>query len=411
MAVLHLALEHLPPTVNRLFIAFSAGIDSSVLLHRLINQPNDYQLILWHINHGLQHNAAQMQQLALDLAQQYQLEIRIDHLDLNPSAGNLEAQARHARYALFRAQLTSQDALCTAHHMNDQAETLMLNLMRGSGAGGLRGIADLTALGDGFLFRPLLHFQRTEIEQYAQQHKLPWVEDPSNQSMLHDRNYLRHQVLPGIKKRWPAVIQQLHRVSEWQKEQYQLLQQLAQIDYQECVQENYFSSYSCLSISSLDSLSPERQKNLIRFWISSSNHPQLGFRKLQQLLTQLGAAANAMPQIQAEGFSLRCYNGLLFKVDDIVDPDLEPVYPITGDQQLEISALNISLNRQTLLSYLNLPERGQGLALHFRSDNTQGADSNSHRRKRLYQKHRVPPWLRNNIAQIHVDEELVSLLL
>jgi tRNA(Ile)-lysidine synthase len=411
MPSLHLPLEKLPESINRLYLAFSSGIDSCVLLHRLLQQQHSYSLVLWHINHGLQTNALQMQQMACDLAERYQLEIRVDALNLDPESGNLEAVARQGRYDLFSQALTAQDALLTAHHMNDQAETLMLNLMRGSGSAGLRAIADLTRLGQGWLFRPLLNFQRETIEQYADQHGLQWVEDPSNESYKYDRNFLRHQILPRIKQRWPAVTQQLHRVSEWQREQHQLLQELAQIDLQDCMRDHLFSSSPCLEINALRNLSVERQKNLIRFWVGSRHQQQPGFKKLQQVLRQISAAPDAMPLIQAQGYSLRCYDGLLFMVDDSQEPDLLQVYDVLEDKSLEIKALNIVTNRQQLLAKLKMSEEGQALALHFRTEQASTDASSSHRLKRLFQKYRVPPWLRNTTPQIYVDGKLTDLLL
>jgi tRNA(Ile)-lysidine synthase len=411
MPQLHLPLENLPETVNRLVIAFSSGIDSCVLLHVLLQQQHNFSLVLWHINHGLQNNALEMQQMAYDLAAKYGLEIRVDQLNLDPESGNLEAVARHARYDLFANALTSEDALLTAHHMNDQAETLMLNLMRGSGSAGLRAIASLTTLGQGYLFRPLLNFQRDEIEKYASQHNLIWVEDPSNESFQYDRNYLRHEILPRIKQRWPAAIQQLHRVSEWQREQHQMLEELAQLDFQSCTRKHVFSTAPCLGISALTSLSVARQKNLIRYWVKTSHQQQPGFKKLQQLLKQVKAATDAMPVIQVSGYSLRCYDGLLFIVGDYQELDLLAQYDVPADKDLEIEALNVSVSREDILSRLKMMDRGQKLELHFRTERASTNASSSHRLKRLFQKHRVPPWLRNTTPQIYVDSVLTDLLL
>ena len=411
MPDLHLPLDKLPAEVTRLYVAFSSGIDSCVLLHSLLNQQHDYSVVLWHINHGLQHNADQMQQLASELARQYALEIRIDQLNLDAHAGNLEAVARTARYDLFSAALTDRDALLTAHHMNDQAETLMLNLMRGSGAAGLRAIADLTGLGQGYLLRPLLAYQRDEIEEYARQHHLKWVEDPSNQSLAYDRNYIRHQVLPHLRQRWPAVTRQLHRVCSWQSEQQQLLEELAQIDLQHCQRVHQFSSVTCLDIGALTGLSTARQKNLIRYWISVNDRPQLGFKALHQVLHQMTADADAMPRIQAAGYSLRSYHGLLFMVDDFEGTELSAQYHVPDNQALEIPPLGLVITRQQLLEYLHTSEQGQHFSLRFRTASSNNNNPNRHRLKRLFQTHRVPPWLRDRVAQIYVSETLVDLLL
>ncbi len=410
MPDLHLPLDKLPAEVSRLYVAFSSGIDSCVLLHSLLNQQHDYSVVLWHINHGLQHNADQMQQLASELARQYKLEIRIDQLNLDAHAGNLEAVARTARYDLFCVALTAQDALLTAHHMNDQAETLMLNLMRGSGAAGLRAIADLTDLGQGYLLRPLLSYQRDEIEEYARQHHLTWVEDPSNQSLEYDRNYIRHQVLPHLRQRWPAVTQQLHRVCSWQSEQQQLLEELAQIDLKQCQRQHRFSAVPCLDINALTGLTIARQKNLIRYWISVNDRPQLGFKALHQVLSQMLASADGMPRIQASGYSLRSYDGLLFMVDDFEETALSEQYQVPDSQILKIPPIGLVINRKQLLEYLNASEQGQRFSLRFRTGSSNNALSR-HRLKRLFQTYRVPPWLRDRVAQIYVNGALVDLLL
>jgi len=198
MSFLQLPFDRLPENTKKLYLAFSGGLDSSVLLHALINYRQQYQIIVWHINHGLLNNAKSMQDFASKQAEKYGLEFRLDNLNMDSSKGNLEAKARDHRYRLFENALSENDALLTAHHKNDQAETLLLNMMRGSGASGLRAIASQKPLGKGILLRPLLDHTRDDIKAYAQTHQLEWVEDPSNQNTRFDRNFLRHEVLPVL---------------------------------------------------------------------------------------------------------------------------------------------------------------------------------------------------------------------
>ncbi|MCK4710628.1 MAG: tRNA lysidine(34) synthetase TilS, partial [Gammaproteobacteria bacterium] len=201
----NLALEELPLTTEKLYLAFSGGIDSTVLMHVLLPYKEQYQIVLWHINHGLQDNAKLMEDFARQQADHFKLEFRLDKLSMNGSDGNLEAKARDHRYRLFEQELSENDVLLTAHHKNDQAETLLLNMMRGSGSTGLRAIARLKTLGKGLLFRPLLNFTRDDIERYAKTHQLQWIEDPSNRETQWSRNYLRHTVWPSIEQRWPSA--------------------------------------------------------------------------------------------------------------------------------------------------------------------------------------------------------------
>lgn len=409
---LHLPLDQLPATINRLFLAFSGGIDSVVLLHNLLEYRNQYQIILWHINHGLQPNAGDMEQLARSLAQQFNLESRYDQLSLDPDEGNLEATARQQRYSLFSAELESTDVLLTAHHMNDQAETIMLNLMRGSGPGGLSAIAAQRPLGKGILYRPLLNVSRSEIEKYATEHQLNWVEDPSNQSLGFNRNYIRHQVLPTLVNRWPSAISQLHRVSEWQNESNELINELAIIDFEHAAEERPFSAYICLSIDSLLPLTDARKKNLIRFWLKHQAKPVTGYKKMAELLSQLNARRDAMPQIEADGFCIRFYRHCLYIVDDRPQPDLNAVYEMPVEGELVIASIKFKQSRDSLIHYLQQEEAGQKVSLHFRQQNkTLQPGSHAHKLKRLFHQYQVPPWKRTSIPQIFINDELAGLWL
>ncbi len=410
MVNLHLNFQSFPRDIQRLFVAYSGGIDSAVLLHRLLAYKERYEIILWHINHGLQENANQMEALAQQQASINGLKYNIDYLDLSPEQTNLEARAREQRYKLFAAAMNDGDALLTAHHMNDQAETLLLNLMRGSGANGLRAIARQRPLGRGVLYRPLLDTQRSEIEAYAHHHRLEWIEDPSNNAMRFDRNYLRHRVLPVMVDRWPAAIQQLHRVAEWQNEMVQLHQDYVKDDYQQCAIKNPVSPYTCLNLASMRNFLPARQKNLLRYWMTDQGKKVLGYRRMEELLSQLESRADAMPIIQGQDFTLRRYQGHLYLVDPIsfevpstilVGPSSEPVY---------VSSLALKLKRQDILRKYGLQDHQQRIELRFRQKlQDQTGTQAGHKLKRLFQRYQVPPWLRDITPQVWIDEKLMGL--
>ena len=412
MCFLQLSLDSLPKETKKLYLAFSGGIDSTVLLHALLPHQQRYQIIVWHINHGLQGAASSMQEFARQQAKQFGLEFRVDNLNMDPSAGNLEAKARDHRYRLFEKSLSDHDVLLTAHHKNDQAETLILNMMRGSGPSGLRAISRQKSLGKGVLFRPLLNYSRHDIEQYAETHQLEWIEDPSNKSNKFDRNYLRHEVLPAIIKRWPSAISQLQRVSELQNESEQLQTDLAKIDYLQAEVNKPFSTASCISIEALNSLSLARKKNMIRYWIKVNNFSVIGFHKIEELLKQLNSRVDAMPVIVGNGFQIKLFKKMLYLVDNSNYLELEASYKVPDSGCLDISDLNFSQSRPEVFEYLKKRDEGQSIELKFRQSTQSGITTpHSHSLKRLFQKNQIPPWKRSSIPQIFLNDELAGLWL
>jgi len=412
MKHLHLPLDQLPSRIKNLYLAFSGGIDSVVLLHNLLSSADDFSVVLWHINHGLQSNADEMEDFARQQANLHNLEIRVNHLSLVLGENNLEARARAKRYELFASAMSDQDALLTAHHMNDQAETLLLNIMRGSGSSGLSAIAMQRPLGHGTLFRPLLNASRSAIEEYAAQYQLKWVEDPSNASMQFDRNFTRHQVIPTLLDRWPAAVQQLHRVCEWQSESAEIADELAKLDYCQLSQQKTFTLYRCLPLEKLKTLSSARQKNLIRYWLKTLGKAPIGYKKMQTLLSQLNARSDSMPVIETGGYSIRLYQGYLYVVDRQEVLVLKSTYTLNDREICHIPQLGLKLSKKDLLEYLGIPDSGCQVSLHFRQSGVSDPSfSHPHKLKRLFQKHAVPPWLRDSTPQIRVDDELVGLWL
>lgn len=407
-----LQLDSLPAHINTLYLAFSGGIDSTVLLHSLLPYANKYKIIIWHINHGLQKEAQSMEDFARHIAHESGFEFRLNILNIDPKAGNLEAKARDHRYRLFAQTLTAEDAVLTAHHKNDQVETLLLNMLRGSGSSGLRAIARLKSLGQGYLFRPLLNVTRHQIEQYAKNYQLEWIEDPSNKSLNFDRNYLRHEVIPVIAKRWSSAVSQFQRVSELQNESEQLQTELAKIDYFQVKIEKPFCESSCLSVKSLQALSPARKKNMIRYWVKRNNYPVIGFHKIEELLKQLDSKQDATPVIEGHEFQIRLFKNTLYLVNKIDPPELAASYDMPVSGELNIPQINFRQSRLTLFKSIKREDNGGRVSLKFRQSNPSGkAIPHAHRLKRLFQKELIPPWKRSLIPQIYINDELIGLWL
>ncbi len=400
-------LDIIPDDVERVFVAYSGGLDSSVLLHLVANAAR-FEVVPWHVNHGLLDVAEQMQQFCLDQAQRLGLEVRVDRLELGGLERNIEAEARRRRYHLFERESRAGDCILTAHHADDQAETFLLNALRGSGSAGLRGIARRRRLGPALLLRPLLDFSREQLEGYAREHEIAWFNDPSNRDLRFDRNYLRNQVTPLLKSRWPHFQSALATASGLQAETQTLLDEIAAADFAEFRREAS-AGIATLDVPGLLGLSAGRRKNLVRYWVAQPGLAPVPNARLEELMRQLLAAPDSLPEICLPGYSIRLYDRRLFIVRDAPAPGCDGQYDFGRNPEIVIAERDLELQRREVFEQLGIEDTDQELSLRFRVDGE--ANDDRHRLKRLFQKHRVPPWRRDLVAQVYVDGELQGLLL
>ncbi|MCY9861095.1 tRNA lysidine(34) synthetase TilS [Vibrio coralliirubri] len=197
---------------KKLVVGLSGGIDSIALLH-CVSQLPDCEVRAIHVNHGISHKADEWQGFCEQVCQS--LNIAFEALEVSFDTNkNLEANARTARYTAIKNNLGDDEYLLTGHHLDDQAETILLALKRGTGLDGLCGMAPLSYVHGINICRPLLNNSREEIESYAAQKKLSWIEDESNTDTSYDRNFLRHEVLPLLNKRWSGFSKNVARTAE-----------------------------------------------------------------------------------------------------------------------------------------------------------------------------------------------------
>ncbi|WP_017529684.1 tRNA lysidine(34) synthetase TilS [Pseudomonas fluorescens] len=253
-------------------IAFSGGLDSTVLLHLLASLANTQTLPplrAVHVHHGLQAAADAWPAHCQAVCDSLGVPLRLMRVQVSPGA-SLERAARDARYQAFMQAMGAGEVLFTGQHRDDQAETLLFRLLRGAGVRGLAAMPEHRPLAQGHLVRPLLAFSRSELEAYAQQHQLHWIEDPSNVDPRFSRNYLRHRVLPSLTERWPQAITQLARTAEHMAEAQGLLDELAQMDLQRAGQPSAFPwlPLPSLALEPLRQLSDARQRNVLRYWLT-----------------------------------------------------------------------------------------------------------------------------------------------
>lgn len=234
---LNLNFSDLPLIPRRIFIGFSGGLDSRVLFDLLYQdafvKQHQVELILVHVNHHAQVAADALQDFAQKIALQYHTRIEVLHVVQEcPKGESLEAFLREARYQLFDHLLVAQDVLVLAHQGDDQAETFLINLMRGAGLQGLSAMSAVRQQGEGILWRPLLSYLRKDLEAYARAQKLEWVDDPMNKDPAFDRVFLRREVLPLLNSRWQRGTPLLCRAADHVRSAQEILQTYLHADLQ-----------------------------------------------------------------------------------------------------------------------------------------------------------------------------------
>jgi len=257
---------------RRWLVGFSGGLDSTVLLHALVQLAQRHAvppISAIHVHHGLQLAADDWPAHCRSICGKLGIEVQVVRVQVE-AGPSLESAARAARYAAFSELLNSADVLFTGQHRDDQAETLLFRLLRGAGVRGLASMPAVRALGEGWLVRPLLNVGRYELEAYALEQGLTWVEDPSNACTNHARNYLRHRVIPVLQQRWPRAADTIARTAAHLGEAQHLLDELAELDLREARTQCRYQWLPMprLSLSSLESLSPARQRNALRHWLA-----------------------------------------------------------------------------------------------------------------------------------------------
>ena len=291
MLSLNLSLLEAVRDSRNIWLAYSGGLDSRVLLQLAheanLNQNGNLKAI--HIHHGLHPDADQWAEHCQTQCDQLGIELRIERVEV-ATGDSLENQARQARYQVFESLLNVGDWLLMGHHADDQAETLLQRLMRASGVRGLAGMPESRVLGRGRLLRPLLGCSRADLRAYAEEHGLSWIDDPSNLDSHHDRNYLRHQILPQLTGRWPHAVQALSHSADYCREAEQLCAELAELDLQRC------RNGEGLSIKALMQLTAHRRNNLLRHWVEQGTGVLVDRQRLEQIEREFfDCAADAEP--------------------------------------------------------------------------------------------------------------------
>ena len=413
-----------------LIVAYSGGIDSQVLLHALVQLKQKKlirnEITVCHVNHGLSDNANNWQKLAEQECSKLLVNLVVKRVNVQEKAQHsLEALARDARYSALRSLREKKSIVLTGHHSDDQSETFLLALKRGAGLKGLSAMSEQISLGQHLLVRPLLSISRQEIEDYAKTHQLDWVEDESNLDTCFDRNFIRQEIMPLLRKRWPSINSTINRSASHCLSGQTLLDELGSQDLLLCK-----ASDLSLHVDKLMALSSERFNNLIRFFMAQQNYLMPSTEQLSQVRQQLQAEADKKPQIKVAQHVFRRFKNTLFLTPEFIDvSDWQQevtLFKGTGLVDNEVLALPDNLgelifNTSTVTSSdpksklprIALPKYGQQVSVRFRHDNPKCLPhfrQHSRTVKKVLQELNIAPWQRKRVAFLYYDNELVAAI-
>lgn len=386
---------------KRWVIALSGGLDSVVMLHLAASHLPPEMLHVLHINHHLQSSADAWSVFCKN--QSENLSLAFSQIDVFPHKKG-EAAARDARYVAFKGFLQDGDTLLLAHHADDQAETILFRLLRGSGLRGLAGIPVSRKLGHNDIVRPLLSVSRVEIEHYAHVKQLNWIEDPTNQHDVYDRNFLRLNVLPVLKERWPNVVERFSSTGRLLYQEREMLDQYLDQELNTLKLNN-----NSLNGRMLGLLAVEKRKSLIRRWVYTQQNEFLNEAQLLQLehdFFQSGIDRN--PELILKTAILRRYRRDLYLCANNVleaGPNIlslcQGQYPWKGGV-LKVELVHGGASCLKTLDKLVCVQRTDGM-----SCKPVGRGNKS--LKKLFQEASIPPWQRENWPVCMIGNEIVAI--
>ena len=391
----------LPPLAPRarVWVALSGGLDSTLLLH-LLHEAGVPGLRALHVHHGLQTAAdgwvrqvrAQCRELGVPLTVR---RVRVDARH----GGGPEAAAREARYAAFLSVLKPGDLLATAHHRDDQAETVLLRALRGTGIAGLAAMPALAAFGPGRLWRPLLDCPRATLRAQAQSRGLHWIDDPHNHDSRYARSYLRSEVMPRLATHWPQAQTSLARLAQRAADSETLAATLAQLDLQ------MLRAGGGWSVAGLLALDPVRRRNaLYHAWLAQA-WPAPAEARLARLDAEiLRARGDAQPLLRHEHGEVRRFRDVLYFL---------PHLPPPPAQSLTWPARRRTLLLPDGLGWLRLA-RAPGIPLQLRFARggerlKPAGDRHTRSLKQLCQDAGIAPWVRARMPLLYAGEELLAI--
>ena len=367
---------------KNIVIALSGGIDSVVLLHFLNSHyPGNIRAV--HINHNLSKHSKDWSLFCKELCHKQDIEFKSIDINIKTSS-NVEENARKKRYNSLKSELSKNEVLCTAHHQEDQSETFLLQLFRGSGVAGLASMPKMKSFADTFLYRPFLNISKQLIVDYATKYNLDWVEDDSNNNLNFKRNLLRLEFIPKLESGFEGVIKNISRSAYHQSEALKLINDLAEIDIEKF---NLVINHK-IQVLPLIQLPERRVANVLRYYIAQRGFLMPSNKVLTELISVLRAKDDAKVILKWHLYEVRRYDNELYFFDG------EP------DRSNEDCPLFNKLKDQTNFT-IRFRQDGQRVRLKGKK--------HSSSLKKILQSANIPPWERDKLRMYYINDTLVGM--
>ena len=367
---------------KNIVIALSGGIDSVVLLHFLNSHyPGNIRAV--HINHNLSKHSKDWSLFCKELCHKQGVEFKSIDVNIETSS-NVEENARKKRYNSLKSDLSKNEVLCTAHHQEDQSETFLLQLFRGSGVAGLASMPKMKSFADAFLYRPFLNISKQLIVDYATKYNLDWVEDDSNINLNFKRNLLRLEFIPKLESGFEGVIKNISRSAYHQSEALKLINDLAEIDIEKF---NLVINHK-IQVLPLTELPERRVANVLRYYIAQRGFLMPSNKVLTELISVLRAKDDAKVILKWHLYEVRRYDNELYFFDG------EP------DRSNEDCPLFNKLKDQTNFT-IRFRQDGQRVRLKGKK--------HSSSLKKILQSANIPPWERDKLRMYYINDTLVGM--
>ena len=391
---------------DSIVVAYSGGVDSQVLLHALValRATYSFRLKAIHVDHGLHAQSSKWAAFCQQTALAWHVEFKVSQLALS-TEGNVEERARNARYAAFASHVVADDWLVTAHHQQDQVETCLINLFRGSGVKGLSGMPMQRSLAEGMVGRPLLKVSQEAILAYADQHQLAWVDDPSNAESLFRRNFLRNEILPLLREKWgDGIDAAIARSSKLCGEAESIIATWAAAQLSEIL------AGGSLDLVKLATFARHEQSQLIHFWLADQKLAGFSSLVTDELLRQmLTADEDRQPAICCGDISLRRYRKRLYivhatKYDPAWLTELQVGRQVKLPDQRCYQLIAEGQGAQSIKHDVDVKytvrfrQPGAKIRLHGGTQEI----------KKLLQAAGIPPWERESVPMLYADNELIA---
>ena len=396
------ALGALPADAKRVVVGFSGGRDSSALLDVCCQVFAPERVLALHVDHGLDAAAADWAAFCADRAQAYGIAFKRFNVAVDVGAGGLEAGARAARYGAIGDWLSADDVFITAHHAEDQAQTVLIQALRGAGVRGLAGMPVWRALGAGRHWRPWLSIAAADVARHAEESGLAWIDDPSNRDTARDRGYLDAEVWPALIAGWPAAARMLARVGERAGEAREALDQLAAIDLAAAQVAD-----DRVSIASLGALSSPRRRETLLAWCRARGVSLPDPGQLEAIERLLSCREHNSPCVRVADYEIRRFDGQLFLMAALgAPPDPATRLDWSGRRDLVLPG-----DAGRLVTDSQATGRGHGLVVCFRcgGERLVRDDGHSQPLKDFCQQRRIAPWIRARLPLIYHGGRLVAV--